>query len=65
MQEDIKEALSVFRDCYMPIEECKRLCYKQRLDLKQEVEVWESDIYMHNCIALSIQARNIGEFVQL
>ena len=58
-QNDFRKALNEMKDCFMPINEAK-CCGKGILHIEAEVRVLEEDVFMHTCMAESIQAREIG-----
>ena len=60
---DYKKCLSAMRECFMPIAKCSRLSKDDHL--LTEAKVLESDVFMHQCMAESIQARAIGTLKQL
>ena len=48
------------RECFMPLAESFRLSKDEHI--RTETKVLESDVFMHQCMAESIQARAIGRY---
>ncbi|XP_061188601.1 uncharacterized protein LOC133196757 [Saccostrea echinata] len=57
---DFKRGLYEMRDCYMPINEAKRL-QGDKANLQAEVRILEEDVFMHQCMAESLQAISVGD----
>lgn len=55
-----KQCLDMMRECYRPIEEVKRFGHDDA-SMMSEARVYEEDVFVHQCIAESIQARLIGD----
>jgi len=55
---DYKKCLNAMRECYMPLNEARRLCRDG--ESIGDIEVLEEDVTMHQCMAESVQARVIG-----
>ena len=47
------------RECFMPVAECLRLSKDDHI--LTEARILESDVFMHQCMAESMQARAIGK----
>ncbi|KAK3084872.1 hypothetical protein FSP39_020577 [Pinctada imbricata] len=57
---DFKGGLCELRECYMPVNEAKRYG-TDRVTIQAEIRILEEDIFMHQCMAESMQARHIGD----
>ena len=54
-----KDALNFLRDSNFPFEEARRLG-RDRVDILEELEILEQDIYYQTCAAESLQACALG-----
>ena len=57
---DHDAGLYEMRDCYMPINEAKR-CHLEKIDIQAEIRILEEDVFLHQCMAESMQAISIGK----
>ncbi|XP_013385178.1 uncharacterized protein LOC106155077 isoform X2 [Lingula anatina] len=55
-----KDCLQRMHQCYQPIEEGKRSA-RDGIDLLQELQILENDVFIHTCVSESIQARTTGD----
>lgn len=45
----------------MPLNEARRLCPEE--EMLSDLEILEEDVFMHTCMAESVQARVIGKIL--
>ncbi|OWF35133.1 uncharacterized protein LOC110443314 [Mizuhopecten yessoensis] len=55
-----ERALSEMRNCHMPLHEAVA-SGKGEVTIEREVKILEVDVFMHQCMAESMQARSIGD----